>query len=205
MVDHARALEWGGSTPAPPTAPNGSFAAPDSPVLLVGAEPWWETNGLLGAIDDAGWSWLGAADTARARWLASIRRVSLVVVGGDAAMRWDVVRDVRSVTSVPLIVLSEDSSEIAALIAAGVDGVLAAGEAGDAMFAQLLALLRRADHRRSAGTRYLHAGALRSNARTSAFPPEIPHANDPSRPNPIRRHLSLRASATSRAFRTVRS
>ena len=117
MVDHARAVEWSTSTPAPPTAPNGSVAAPDRPVLVVGAEPWWETNGLLTAIDDAGWSWLGAADTARARWLASIRRVSLVVVGGDAAMRWDVVRDVRSVTAVPLIVLSEDSSETAALIA----------------------------------------------------------------------------------------
>ncbi len=160
MVDHARAVERSTSTPAPPTAPNGSFAAPDSPVLLVGAEPWWETNGLLTAIDDAGWSWLGAADTARARWLASIRRVSLVVVGGEASIRWDVVRDLRSVTMVPIIVLSEDPTEIAALIAAGVDGVLAAGEAGDAMFAQLLALLRRADHRRSAGTRYLHAGEL---------------------------------------------
>jgi len=161
VVDHARALEWGTSAPALPnvTTP-GTFAEPDSPVLLVGAEPWWEANGLSLALEAAGWSWVSAIDTSRARWLASIRRVSLVVVGGDSASRWEVVRDLRSVTVAPIVVLTDEPIETAALVSAGVDSVLPAADKGDSIFAQLLALLRRSDHRRGTGTRFLHAGEL---------------------------------------------
>ncbi|MDO8389734.1 MAG: response regulator transcription factor [Actinomycetota bacterium] len=161
MVDHARMLEWGHSTPAPPAAtPPATFAEPDSPVLLVGADPWWEPNGLSAALEAAGWAWVAAGDPGRARWLASIRRVSLVVVGGGAAARWEVVRELRSVTVAPIVVLSDDASETAPLVAAGVDSVLTAADTGESLFAQLLALLRRSDHRRGTGTRFLHAGDL---------------------------------------------
>ncbi|MDO8365057.1 MAG: winged helix-turn-helix domain-containing protein [Actinomycetota bacterium] len=156
--DHARVIDLAAH---PLAAPNGSgLSAPAEPVLLVGAQPWWEHSGLDAALQGAGWAWLTAGDPSRARWIASIRRVSLVAIGGDRTMRWDAAREIRAVTNVPVVVLTDDPAEIGPFIAAGVDAVVDASEPGDTSFARLVALLRRADHRWGPSVRYLQSDDL---------------------------------------------
>jgi len=159
MAVSARIIEMRGVATSGSGAAS-SDAVPDQPVLFVGATPWWETSGLVRSLRDAGWGWISAPDPSRARWLASIQKVSLVVVGGDRSLRWTTVDEVRSVTGVPIVVLAEDSSEVVPLIDAGVDAVLDPSDRPAENFARLVALLRRADHRWGPGVRYLVAGEL---------------------------------------------
>ena len=130
---------------------------PDAPVLLVGRTAWWEDNGLDGAMRTADWSFITAEDVPRARWLASIRRVSLVVVGGDHEFRWRAVDEIRDLTDVPMAVLADDVDEVVTLVKAGVDAVCPASEPSRTMLARLAAVFRRADRRRGPGVRYLRA------------------------------------------------
>ena len=62
--------------------------APDHPVLLVGRDDIWEPTGIEPCLAAAGWASLRALDPDRASWLASIQKVSLVLVAGDAALVW---------------------------------------------------------------------------------------------------------------------
>jgi two-component system, OmpR family, KDP operon response regulator KdpE len=135
-------------------------SAPDEPVLLVGPYPWWEANGLVDSFRASGWGWISAADSTRAKWLASIQKVSLVVIGGDHNERWNTLQEVRSVTGAPVVVLTDDDSEIVSLVEAGVDGVLNPNDGALVHFARMVALLRRADHRWGPGVRYLRSGDL---------------------------------------------
>jgi DNA-binding response OmpR family regulator len=130
---------------------------PDAPVLLVGRTTWWEENGLDDAMRTADWSFITADDVPRARWLASIRRVSLVVVGGDHEFRWRAVDDIRDLTDVPMVVLADDVDEVVTLVKAGVDAVCPTSEPSRTMLARLAAVFRRADRRRGPGVRYLRA------------------------------------------------
>lgn len=112
------------------------------------------------AIIDGDWSFIAADDVSRARWLATIRRVSLVAIGGDHAFRWGAVEAIRPLTDVPIVVFADDSDEVTALVRAGVDAVIATGEPGTTAVARLAAVLRGADHRRGPGVRYLRANDL---------------------------------------------
>ena len=130
---------------------------PDTPVLLVGRTAWWEDNQLDVAMRTADWSFIVAEDIARARWLASIRSVSLVVVAGDHDFRWKAVDEIRDLTDAPVVVLADDLDEVVTLIKAGVDAVCPSGEPSRTMLARLAAVFRRADRRRGPGIRYLRA------------------------------------------------
>ena len=130
---------------------------PDAPVLLVGRASWWEETGLDDALRVADWSFITADDVPRARWLASIRRVSLVVVGGDHEFRWRAVDAIRDLTDVPLAVLADDADEVVTLVKAGVDAVCPVTEPSRTTLARLAAVFRRADRRRGPGIRYLRA------------------------------------------------
>jgi DNA-binding response OmpR family regulator len=138
----------------------GRPAAPDEPVLLVGTQPWWGPSRLERSMTTSGWAWITAEDVDRARWLASIRRVAMVVVGGDSAFRWQVVEAVRAIADAPLAVAADEPDDVVALLAAGVDIVVPTTESGDAVLARLAAVIRRADARRGPGVRYLHANDL---------------------------------------------
>src|SRR5438105_6718229 len=78
---------------------------PDQPVLLVGPSAAWDATGVTGWLESKGWSWLHAVDAERARWLASIQKISLVLVTGDEASVWSIVEVARPVTMAPMVVL----------------------------------------------------------------------------------------------------
>jgi DNA-binding response OmpR family regulator len=126
-------------------------------VLLVGRVAWWESIGLDEVMRIADWSFITADDVPRARWLASIRRLSLVVVGGDRDFRWRAVEEIRGLTDVPMAVLADDVDEVVDLVKAGVDEVCPTDEPSRTMLARLAAVFRRADRRRGPGVRYLRA------------------------------------------------
>src|SRR5690606_38153514 len=126
----------------------------------VGREPWWGEAGLTAVLTAAGWAHVVADDVARARWLASIRRVSLVLVAGEHAFRWSAVDDIRSVTDAQLVVMADDPDEVVSLVRAGVDAVIGTADPSPTVLARLVAVVRRADHRRGPGVRYLRAGDL---------------------------------------------
>jgi DNA-binding response OmpR family regulator len=127
------------------------------PVLLVGS-----VGALASAMRDAGWTWIEAADAERARWLASIQKVALVVVRVDTAEARAAVEAVRAVCSAPLLVLGDPPpDEVVALIDAGVDAVVDPAAPPTEVLARLAALLRRAEHQAAPGVRFLRAGGLR--------------------------------------------
>jgi two-component system KDP operon response regulator KdpE len=134
--------------------------APDEPVLRVGPERWWASSGLDRAMTAAGWRWVTAEEVDRARWLASIRRVALVVVAGDHAFRWRAIEAVRDLADAPLAVVADDPEEVRALVAAGVNLVMPGSEPSDTQLARLSAIVRSADARRGPGVRYLRANDL---------------------------------------------
>jgi DNA-binding response OmpR family regulator len=146
----------------PTTTRSGRMAAeaPDAPVLLVGADQSW-----LGHLDRslmaAGWASIVAVDIARARWLASIRRVSMVVIVGTAGFRRAALHEVRSLTDVPIVMVGSESDHgTSELLRNGADLVVSGDEPVDTVVARLEAVFRRADHRRVPGVRYLRARGL---------------------------------------------
>lgn len=147
--------------PVPSSAvPMSRRRAPDEPALLVGPTDHDGLHGLETALRSAGWSTQLAPDSDRARWLASIQKVSLVVIAGDRATGWAGVAAVRGVASAPIAVITDEAGDVVALLEAGVDAVLSPGEDPASWFARLDALHRRADHRWGPGVRYLCAADL---------------------------------------------
>jgi DNA-binding response OmpR family regulator len=134
--------------------------APDEPVLRICANDWWDRSGLEGSMAAAGWTWISAEDVDRARWLASIRRVALVLIVGDHTFRWQAIEALRDRTGAPLAVVADDPAEVIALVDAGVDLVVPSSEPSETLLARLSALIRNADVRRGPGFRYLRANDL---------------------------------------------
>jgi DNA-binding response OmpR family regulator len=136
--------------------------SPDHPVLLVGPCATWDSTGITACLEAAGWASTTVEEPDRASWLASIQKVSLVVVAGDAALMWPTVEAVRPVTMAPLVVLADVSpADVVALVGAGVDAVLDPSTEADEVFARVVALLRRSEHGWAPGVRYLVSGRLR--------------------------------------------
>ncbi len=135
--------------------------SPDQPVLLVGPDAIWESTGVAACLEAAGWPSVSASDAERASWLASIQRVSLVLVAGDATVVWPTVEAVRPVTMAPLVVLADASpTDVVTLVGAGVDAVVDPATGADEVFARVVALLRRSEHGWGPGVRSLESGGL---------------------------------------------
>ena len=182
MSSPARAVT---RTSARSTSTGGRPLAPDEPVLLVGVQPWWGPHGLERSMAASGWTWITAEDVDRARWLASIRRVSMVVVSGDRTFRWQAVEAVRDLADALLAVVADEPDDVVALLAAGVDIVVPSGEPGDTLLARLAAVIRRADARRGPGVRYLHSNDLIVDLWTQ----QCTHVGEPLALSPIEYHL----------------
>ncbi|MCU1344584.1 MAG: hypothetical protein JWL70_850 [Acidimicrobiia bacterium] len=134
---------------------------PEQPVLLVGALASWESRGVIAWLEATGWAWTSAVDADRARWLASIQPVSMVLVNGDKATVWSVVEATRPVTMAPIVVLATPAEgEVVLLVGAGVDAIIDPANGVDELFARVVALLRRSDQGWGPGVRYLKADGL---------------------------------------------
>jgi DNA-binding response OmpR family regulator len=160
MADAAQTLGVAGR----PTTPSELLRqiSPDQPVLLVGPSEIWDSTGVAACLDAAGWPSATAFDAERAAWLASIQKVSLVLVAGDSTLVWPTVEAVRPVTMAPLVVLADVSpTDVVALVGAGVDAVVDPATGADEVFARVVALLRRSEHGWGPGVRYLQSGGLR--------------------------------------------
>lgn len=137
-------------------------SVPSQPVLLVGPDAAFESSGVLHWLATHSWSAISAADADRAKWLACIQRISLVLVAGDQASVWPVVDALRPVTNAPMVVLAAPSGNgVVQLVSAGVDGIIDPGGGPDEIFARVVALLRRLDHSWEPGVRYLISQDLR--------------------------------------------
>lgn len=134
---------------------------PQQPVLVVGPPGSADVAAVGAAMGDAGWTSIAAPDADRGRWLASIQKVALVVIAGDADEARHAVDAIRPVSSAPLVVLGDASADtVVALIAAGVDAVIDAQAGGPEVVARLAALLRRSERAFAPGVRFLRAGPL---------------------------------------------
>jgi DNA-binding response OmpR family regulator len=139
---------------------------PDQAVLLVGPPELWATTGIAARIESAGWTATSAADLDRACWLATIQRLSLVLVAGSPAQVAETVEALRPLTTAPLVVVATASSgAVVALVGAGVDAIVDPERGVEEVFARVVALLRRADHAWAPGVRYLCAGGLHLDLR----------------------------------------
>jgi DNA-binding response OmpR family regulator len=135
--------------------------APDQPVLLAGSTERWRSSGILAWLEANGWSWTVAEDAERASWLASIQKVSLVLVAGDEAFVWSTIDATRPVTMAPMVVLASPSSRgVVSFVEAGVDALMDPQSGAEEVFARVVALLRRSDHGWGPGTRFLRADGL---------------------------------------------
>lgn len=131
-------------------------SAPSQPVLLVGSGTAFESSGVQEWLATHSWPAICAADAERAKWLACIQRISLVLVSGEQASVWTAVDALRPVTTAPLVVLAAPPGRgVVQLVAAGVDGVIDPEGGPDEIFARLIALLRRLDRSWEPGVRYL--------------------------------------------------
>ena len=136
---------------------------PDAPAVLVGLEPWWDApdkGSLVETLAERDWSWITAHDETRARWLVSVRRVSMVVVEGPTVFAGSVIESIRRLAAVPIVAVADEAHEVHRLLRAGADAVIPAYEDGPTRVARLEALLRRSDHRRGVGARFLRADDL---------------------------------------------
>ena len=136
--------------------------APDEPVLLVGSKEAFESCGVARRLEERGWPWAHADDADRARWLASIQRIALVVATGEVATVRPVILAVRSATRAPVAVLGAFGSQgVIHVLADGADAVIDPAGDPEEVFARITAVLRRADVGWEPGVRYLRAGDLR--------------------------------------------
>jgi DNA-binding response OmpR family regulator len=139
---------------------------PNAPVLLVGAAARWKAAGVCEWLERNRWSSVHADTPERARWLASIQKVSLVLVAGAGGPVWEAVQATRAVTMAPVVVLADPPpSDVVALVAGGVDAVVSPSADPEELFARVVALLRRSDNSWEPGVRYLVAGDLRVDVR----------------------------------------
>lgn len=135
---------------------------PTHPLLLVDLGGSADLAVLRPALSAAGWRWLEASDSERARWLASVRSVSLCVLAGQQSRVWEAAELIRPVTKAPLVVLGAVPPEmVVTLIARGVDAVIEShGDVGEVV-ARVAAVLRRGDPTFTPGVRFLEAEDLR--------------------------------------------
>jgi DNA-binding response OmpR family regulator len=117
---------------------------------------------VAGTLLRHGWTSSVAADLDRARWLASVRQVHVIVIAGSTP-RWsaEAVVTIRAVTTAPILVLAEFGYEAhARLFESGADMVSGPGTSEMWLVAAVTALVRR--HRPSRATlRYLECDGLR--------------------------------------------
>jgi DNA-binding response OmpR family regulator len=132
---------------------------PEQPVLVIGPCSA-EVTGLCGTMRTAGWTLLIAEDVDRARWLASIQKVALILIAGGPGER-EVANAIRPVSNAPLVVLGDPAPHsVISLVEAGVDAVIDPRAGDDDVRARLGALLRRADRSSAPGVRFLRADGL---------------------------------------------
>lgn len=135
---------------------------PTKPLLLVDLCRSAELRALRPALSATGWPWLEASDLQRARWLATVRAVSMCVLAGEGTRLWEAVAVIRPVTSSPLVLLGAVPPQaVVTLIARGVDAVIENHGDPDEVVARLAALLRRGDPTLPPGIRFLDADDLR--------------------------------------------
>jgi DNA-binding winged helix-turn-helix (wHTH) protein len=134
---------------------------PDQPVLLAGPAAVWDSSGVRSWLEERGWSWTHAADAERARWLASIQKVALVLVAGDERSVCSIVAPTRPLTMAPLVAHPPPMPAGGVpLLVAGVDAVVDPAAGSEEVFARVTALLRRSDYGWEPGARHLRAGGL---------------------------------------------
>lgn len=131
---------------------------------LVCAEPAVQSvaEPVAGTLARHGWASSVAADLDRARWLASVRQLHVIVILGSTP-RWsaEAIVTIRAVTTAPILVLAEFGYDAhARLFEAGADMVSGPGTSETWLVAAVNALVRR--HRPSRATlRYLECDGLR--------------------------------------------
>lgn len=139
----------------------GKDPVPSQPVLLVGPPDGFESAGVSEWLVGHGWASISASDASRAKWLACIQRISLVIVAGDQASVGLFVEVLRPATTAPLVVLASPPGQgVVELVSAGVDAVIDPHAGPDEVFARVVALLRRLDQTWEPGVRYLVSGDL---------------------------------------------
>jgi len=132
---------------------------PEQPVLVIGSCDG-EVTRLCATMRTGGWTLLMAEDVDRARWLASIQKVALILIAGSAGAR-DVADAIRPVSNAPLVVLGDPAPQsVISLVEAGVDAVIDPGAGDDDVLARMGALLRRVDRASAPGVRFLRAEGL---------------------------------------------
>jgi DNA-binding response OmpR family regulator len=161
------------------------FDVPVEPMLVIASTEWPRSGEFLGQIASMEWVSITADDVDRGRWLASIRRVSSVLIAGDRGFRRRAVEAVRGITDVPVAVLADDPADTTELLAAGVDLVIAEAEPAATALARVAAAIRRADARRGPAVRYLRAHDLVVDLWTN----ECTRRGEPLALSPIEYHL----------------
>ena len=143
-------------------------SAPSQPVLLVGPRAAFDRAGVTAWLEQYSWPSVWAGDVDRAKWLACIQRISMVVVAvGETATVWPLIEAIRPVTNSPLVVLADPPAPaVIALVAAGVDAVISPSGGPDEVFARAVALLRRVEDSWKPGVRYLVTDGLRVDLRS---------------------------------------
>lgn len=117
---------------------------------------------VTGLLHRHGWACPDAVDLDRARWLASVRRLQVIIITGST-VNWTVqaVLAIRAVTTVPILVLTDVSCEAQPrLFESGADMVAVPGASEAWLIAAIRALVRR--HRPNRlSLRYLECDGLR--------------------------------------------
>jgi DNA-binding response OmpR family regulator len=137
-------------------APSGTALVCAESAIAGRAEP------VAGTLLRHGWTSLVAVDLDRARWLASVRQLHVVVILGQTP-HWSAqaIMTIRAVTTAPILVLAEFGYDAhARLFNSGADMVSGAGVGEPWLAAAVTALVRR--HRPDrAALRYLECDGLR--------------------------------------------
>ena len=96
---------------------------PEQPVLVIGPCSA-EVGRLCETMRAGGWTLVVAEDMDRARWLASIQKVALILITGSHDEP-DAADAIRPVSNAPLVVLGDPSPRsVISLVEAGVDAVI---------------------------------------------------------------------------------
>ena len=137
--------------------------SPDQPVLLVGPDAIWESTGVAGCLEAAGWPSVTRVRR-RTRVRGSRRSSGCRWCSWRATPRWCGRRSRRSgrsrwprLSCWPML----RPTDVVALVGAGVDAVVDPATGADEVFARVVALLRRSEHGWGPGVRSLESGGLR--------------------------------------------
>jgi two-component system, OmpR family, KDP operon response regulator KdpE len=139
-----------------------SESVPNQPLLLIGPSASFQESGVSRWLVTHGWPSAWAEDAERAKWLACIQKISMVLVAGEAGSVGRVVRSMRPITGVPIVVLGDPPAlGVVDLVTSGADAVIDPTRGPDETFARVTALVRRLTGNWEPGVRYLVAGELR--------------------------------------------